>query len=247
MSFVPRRRRGVEFLDAPDVEPAVVTRSLRDVAVANRFFGGARAVLDELAPVFARLRAEGQREATLLDVGTGIGDIPERARDLARDRGVDLTTVGLDAAFALAVASRCRTTHSVCGSALALPFRDGAADVVTCSQVLHHFLESDARALLAEMDRVARVRVVVSDLRRSWPAAAGIWIASFPLGFHPVSRHDGVVSVMRGFTAGELRSWVRETVGREPEVTHRPISRVTASWEPHGRPSRPSSRGSERE
>lgn len=228
----PRRRRGVEYLDAPDVDPAIVTRSLSDVALANRLFGGTRAVLAELGPVFAALRAAGRREATLLDVGTGMGDIPARARDVARASGVALTTVGLDAASELAVASRCRTTHSVCGDALALPFRDGAVDVVTCSQVLHHFVEHDARALIAELDRVARMRVVVSDLRRSLPAAAGIWIASFPLGFHPVSRHDGVVSVMRGFTERELRAWVRETVGGEPSVRYRAIARVTASWAP---------------
>jgi SAM-dependent methyltransferase len=234
MSLTPRRRRGIEFLDAPDVDPAVVTRSLRDVALANRLFGGARAVLAELAPVFARLRAEGRAEASLLDVGTGLGDIPARARALAREHGIALTTIGLDAALELAFASRGRTTHGVCGSALALPFRDDSVDVVTCSQVLHHFVEAEARTLLGEMDRVATARVVVADLRRSWPAAAGIWVASFPLGFHPVSRHDGVVSVMRGFTAAELRSWVRETVGREPAVRYRPIARVTASWEPRG-------------
>jgi SAM-dependent methyltransferase len=230
----PRRRRGVELLDAPDVDPDLVARSLRDVALANRFFGGASAVLAELAPVFSTLRDQGRHEATLLDVGTGIGDIPARVRDAARSRGIALTTIGLEAAPDLAAVSRRRTTHAVCGSALALPVADGAVDVVTCSQVLHHFLEPDARALLRELDRVARVRVVVSDLRRSWPAAAGIWLASFPLGFHPVSRHDGVVSVMRGFTAGELRGWVRESVGREPSVRHRPIARVTASWSPAG-------------
>ncbi|HET7457166.1 MAG TPA: methyltransferase domain-containing protein [Gemmatimonadaceae bacterium] len=236
----PRRRRGIEYLDAPDVDPALVTRSLRDVAIANRLFGGARAVLAELRPVFDALRARGRREATLLDVGTGIGDIPERARAAAAASGIALTTIGLDAAAELAEASRSRMTHSVCGSALALPLRDDAVDIVTCSQVLHHFTEPDARVLLGELHRVARVRVVVSDLRRSWAAAAGIWAASFPLGFHPVSRHDGVVSVMRGFTASELRAWVRETVGREPAVTRRPIARITASWEP--RPGEPNVR-----
>jgi hypothetical protein len=101
-----------------------------------------------------------------------------------------------------------------------------------CSQVLHHFAGEDALTLLREMNRVARMRVIVSDIRRSWIAAAGLWLASFPLRFHAVSRHDGVVSVMRGFTAGELRTTVTEAVGHEPVVRRRRGFRVTTSWTP---------------
>jgi hypothetical protein len=101
-----------------------------------------------------------------------------------------------------------------------------------CSQVLHHFAGTDALELLREMNRVARVRVIVSDLRRSWIAAAGLWLASFPLRFHAVSRHDGVVSVMRGFTPDELGDTVRQAVARKTVVHRRRAFRVTASWAP---------------
>jgi hypothetical protein len=101
-----------------------------------------------------------------------------------------------------------------------------------CSQVLHHFIAADASRLLREMDRVARVRVVVSDLRRSWVAAAGLWLVSFPLGFHAVSRHDGVVSVLRGFTPEELVDTVHHAVARKPVVRKRRGFRITASWAP---------------
>lgn len=230
-TLTPARRRGTEILDAPDVDPRLVERSLRDVALANRLFGGARAVLLELAPVFATLAARGG-EATLLDVGTGLGDIPAAARAAAGRRSLSLRTIGLDAAEELARASRPRTGLSVCGSALDLPFPARSVDVVTCSQVLHHFPDDEARRVIAEMHRVARVAVVISDLRRGWAPAAGIWLASFPLGFHPVSRHDGVVSVMRGFTGGELREHVRAATGATPRVAHHLIARVTATWSP---------------
>ena len=72
----------------------------------------------------------------------------------------------------------------------------------------------------------------MSDLRRSWVAAAGFWIATWPLGFHPISRHDGVVSVLRGFTADELRAAVRTATGRSAAVRHRLGFRLTASWTP---------------
>jgi hypothetical protein len=50
--------------------------------------------------------------------------------------------------------------------------------------------------------------------------------------FHRVSRHDGVVSVMRGFTSGELADLVHEAVGTRPVVKRRLGWRVTASWSP---------------
>jgi SAM-dependent methyltransferase len=230
--FTPSRRRGVEYLDDPAVEPAVVARSLADVARSNALFGGTRAALDAIERVLAWLRP---REATLLDVGTGMGDIPCRARRVAARHGVTLHTIGVDAHEALARAARATALSTVRADALHLPFADRSVDIVMCSQVLHHFVDREpALAMLREMHRVAARAVIVSDLRRSWLAAAGIWLASFPLRFHPVSRHDGVVSVLRGFTGGELRELVQAAVGRDPVVRHHLGFRTTAVWSPDG-------------
>lgn len=227
-SLVPRRHRGFEHLDDPGTDAALRERSLRDVRRANVLLGGTHAVLRELA---RRLPALGTA-ATLLDVGTGLGDIPSRARTLAARRGVRLTTFGIDEAVSLA-----RLTHGVldgsaCADARRLPFADASVDVVTCSQVLHHFEDAEIPAVLRELQRVARRAVIVSDLRRSWIAAAGFWLVSWPLGFHRVTRHDGVVSVLRGFTARELALHVHRAIDRTADVRRHPGFRVTASWTP---------------
>ena len=70
--LVPTRRRGFEILDDPATDPAVRERSLRDVKRSNVLLGGLRAVLAEVARVLPSI---GPR-ATLLDVGTGLADIP---------------------------------------------------------------------------------------------------------------------------------------------------------------------------
>ena len=228
--ITPPRLRGVEYLDVPGVDPRLVRRSLADVALANTLFGGTRAVLLEVEAVLPELTSG----ATLLDVGSGVGDIAARAREIARRKGIELSLVTIDMAETLAIASRARTGNAVRGNATALPFADRSVDVVMCSQTLHHFDDAAAKSVLRELDRVARRRVIVSDLRRSWLAAAGLWIASFPLGFHPVSRHDGVVSIMRGYAGDELRRLVTASIGRSPDVRRRRGWRVTASWRPGG-------------
>lgn len=226
--LTPARRHGNEILDGKDLDPRVARRSMSDVVRANALFGGASALLAELESTMGDLPLT----ATLLDVGAGLGDIPARARHRAWAHGVQLRTIGIDIAPDLAAASAAKVDAAVCADALRLPFADDSVDVVTCSQLLHHFPDATGTALLRELNRVARVRVVVSDIRRSWMAAAGLWLASFPLRFHPVSRHDGVVSVLRGFTPAELRELVRGAVGAKVRVCRRFAFRVTTSWAP---------------
>jgi SAM-dependent methyltransferase len=227
--LTPPRRRGFEILDDPDIDDALRARSLADVARSNTVFGGWHAVEAELATV---LGSRSKCDVSLLDVGTGIGDIPALAVKSWRARGITITTFGVDSSASLLREAHARGLVPICADALALPLASKSVDIAICSQTLHHFESRDAIAVIRELDRVARERVIVSDIRRSWVAAAGIWLASFPLRFHPVSRHDGVVSVLRGFTPSELRLLVQNAVHQTPEARNRIGFRTTASWAP---------------
>src|SRR5258708_35784500 len=103
-----------------------------------------------------------------------------------------MTSIGRGEAVDLRGEPRRGMTYAVCGSARALPFRDGSVDVVLCSQLLHHFAGDEIPAVIAELDRVARARVIIAALRRSWLAAAGFWLPSVPPRFQPGTRHDRV-------------------------------------------------------
>lgn len=224
--LVPTRRRGHEILDDPATDPAVRERSLRDVRRSNTLLGGTRAVLAELSRLLQSLPAR----ATLLDVGTGLADIPRAARARAQREGITLTTFGVDAAQSLLCVGDARLDGSACADVRRLPFGDTSMDVVTCSQLLHHFAGAEIRDVLRELDRVARGHVIVSDLRRTWIAACGFWLVSWPLGFHRVTRHDGCLSVLRGFTAEELSRHVLAATGRQAEVRRHLGFRLTATW-----------------
>jgi predicted nicotinamide N-methyase len=226
-------RRRLELLDDPHADDRAVLSSLADVARSNRLIGGRRAALAALERFF---RAE-QRPAdrVLLDVGTGLGDLPVAAARRASARGLSLRLVGVERHRAAARAARDGGVACVVAEATALPLRDGSADFVLCSQVLHHFAGEAADRLLRELDRVACRGVVVADLRRSVVAAAGFYLASFPLRFQRVTRRDGVTSVLRGFSAAELANLCR-AAGVEPEVRRHAGFRLTAAWRPGGRP-----------
>ena len=103
---------------------------------------------------------------------------------------------------------------------------------VATEQLVGTLFPLEHAVVYQEVLRRGQAPVIVSDLRRSWLAAAGLWIVSFPLGFHAVSRHDGVVSVMRGFTPRELVDTVHEAVARRPRARRRRGFRVTTNWVP---------------
>ncbi len=225
--LTPKRRRGVELIDDPAIDPRLLVRSLLDVTRANTWFGGTRAAL---SPLRQFLRDSPDTDLLLLDVGTGLGDIPQRARRVARRRGARLTTIGLERSETLAQTARSAELPMVRADALQLPFRDRSVDVVLCSQLLHHFDFATGAQLVQELTRVARRMVIVSDLRRSWLAAGLFWLASWPLRFERVTRHDGTLSVLRGFTEQELRRLCAVSGARAPRIGRHLGFRLTASW-----------------
>ena len=194
-----------------------VSGNFRDIALINAWLGGVRATITEVDRLAVTPR-------TILDVGTGGGDMPLALLDHLRARGSAASCVALDRSIAAldAAAERVRGRSDIAlvrGDALSLPYYDRTFDLVTCNLALHHFDPADAVRALAEMGRVGR-DVIVNDLRRS---ALG-WMltcAVFPLfTSNRLTLHDGPLSVLRAYSPDEVRvfagdaGWTRAAVRR---------------------------------
>lgn len=223
---------GVELLDDPAAAPERVCESLRNIARANRWLGGSAAVRFALSRLLAGRGLSG-RSLTLLDVGTGLGDLPCMARHWAARRGVRLTPIGLERHAAAAQLAGREGVAALVGDGATLPFRDRSVDLVLLSQVAHHFAPSAIVRLFQECARVARVGLIVADLRRSTLAAVGFRIAGRLLRFDPDTVRDGVTSLARGFSRRSLAELLR-SAGLESPVSRRPGSRLVAVWQPPG-------------
>jgi 2-polyprenyl-3-methyl-5-hydroxy-6-metoxy-1,4-benzoquinol methylase len=111
---------------------------------------------------------------------------------------------------------------------MALQYADDSFDVVTASQVLHHFSDAQVSRALNEMIRVARRMVIVSDLHRNRVAWMGIKIVSRMLGCGPMIRADGPLSVRKGFVRANLEAMavrLREETGVRCEIRWHPMFR----------------------
>ncbi len=226
---------GTELLDDPRADPVLVGRELRDIARLNALFGGTRAVLEALEPFFQRSRnvrrATCNVQWTLLDVGTGSGDIALAARATARRRGIDLKAIGLELNPAAARIAAAAGVPTIVADGSALPVGARSVDVIVASQVLHHVPRAVAVRWIAAFDRLARHAVVLADLRRSRAAMAGVWAASVGLAMSGVTRHDAVVSLKRGYTKAEFDDMLRQA-GVPTVARYRRGARIVAAWSP---------------
>jgi SAM-dependent methyltransferase len=220
---------GWELLDDPRAAPARVTESLYNIARANRWFGGAAAVRFGLEQALSADQATGS--LTLLDVGTGLGDLPRMAVAWAARRGITLRTVGLERHGVAARLAGRQGVAAVIGDGGSLPFATESFDLVLLSQVVHHFAAEAIVRLLRECGRVARRAVIVADLRRSTLAALGFRVAGTLLRFDSETLRDGVTSLRRGFTAASLGALLT-AAGASATVSRRPGARLVAVWHP---------------
>ena len=224
---------GVELLDDPTADPDTVVQSLRNIARANRWFGGAAAARHGLAWVLRGVHRG--PPITLLDMGTGAGDLPRRAVRWARRRGYTLRPVGLELSrTAAAMAHRAGVPCAV-ACAGAPPMREKSVDIVLVSQVAHHLTRDSTVRLLRTCDALARIGVVIADLRRGWMAPIAFWVGARALRFDRSTVADGLTSIRRGYTPGELRALLA-AAGVRARVSRRPGYRLVATWRTGDRP-----------
>ena len=220
---------GTELLDDPSANPAAVAESLRNIGRANRWFGGAAAVRFGLARTLGRVPAG--TTLSLLDLGTGLGDLPRVAARWGAGRGIRVVPLGLELNRVAATLASEGGVPTALACAGAPPIRDKSVDVVLVSQVAHHLTEASVIHLLQTCDRLARRAAIVADLRRSPIARPAFWCGARLLGFDPVTVADGMTSIRRGFSRREM-SALMARAGVQGQVYLRPGFRLVATWLP---------------
>ena len=196
-----------ELLDGQIEDNPELHENLRDMARANRLLLGNRGVLRRVEAWAARVPAH--LPITILDVATGAGELPRAVAAWARGAGRRARMVASDREQSITAMAR-RESHGwpidvARHDALHMPFADASVDIVTCAFALHHFSPPAAAGLLREMARVARIGVIVTDLRRSYAAHWGARLLALGVR-NRLSRHDGPLSVLRAYTPPEVEA-----------------------------------------
>ena len=220
---------GSELLDDPEADPELVETNVRNIARANRWLGGRRALYSGLRRALESVAPGTQ--LTLLDIGTGAGDLPAVVVAWGRRRGLRIVPLGLERVPAAARFAAASGLPTFVACASAFPVRRKSVDVVLVSQVVHHFHREAAVELLRACDSLARRAVIIVDLKRSRVAQAAFWLGAHALGFDPTTVQDGLTSIQRGLTPTEAQDLI-ESAGVSGEVVSVAPYRLVAVWTP---------------
>jgi len=210
--FFSQRSTQAEYFDSvrPEPELRAFYNSLNQV---NRLFDFAH----PFKTVVPRLFGDGAvQQLEILDLGAGDGLLGQLLQEWARTHGWNWRFTNLD--VNPVVLGLNGTGRNIAGSALSLPFVDGAFDLVIASQVTHHFDDSEAEQHLREAWRVARRALLISDLHRSPLLYVALKLLLITRSFPRHFGLDGLLSVKRGWRARELKQIALKAGVSDPKV-----------------------------
>lgn len=192
-----RRRFDHEMMDDFSIQDERVDRALEELKQINRYLGGRTTTRKALQVL--QQSSTSRQPLSVLDVGAGGADVFE----------------GLNGAVKVTALDRnprvCRylkdhgCSEVICANVLQAPLGEKTFDVVHASLFLHHFRGEELRKILSSCLSISRYAVIINDLRRSVLAWLGIKILTAIFSRSPMVKHDGPVSVLRGFTKSELK------------------------------------------
>ena len=201
-----QRSHRLEYIDTGNYTAAEYDDCIGELRFVNRWMGDAHSLK---ATLLHDVETEHLPSFSILDAGAGSGELLRVAATWARQTNRQFSGVGLElsermAESILEESERFDEITSVRGDALQLPFDEAQFDYVICSLFTHHLLDEQVVQLLREMSRVAKRRIFVIDLHRH-PVAYFLYTTLGKLVLHNrLVRHDGALSILRGFKSEEL-------------------------------------------
>jgi ubiquinone/menaquinone biosynthesis C-methylase UbiE len=227
-----KRQPSAELLDTDSGTSAEIAASFSDLRLINRFFGG----LTTTEAMITRVaQASGLQALSLLEVAAGSGYVPKTVQRRMQGKGIQLQISLLDRAWShLENGSNGNGTtngiQAVAGDALALPFRDGSFDLVSCNLFAHHLTPDETVQFVNEALRVCRIAVLVNDLVRHRLHLALVY-AGLPLFRSRITWHDAPASVRQAYTLKEMQQLFAQTNAARVEIRNSFLFRMAAiAW-----------------
>lgn len=201
-----------ELMDEPGVPEELLRKNLRELDILNRHTLAYRHSIRAVESL-----ADGASgEVHIVDLGCGSGDAMKHMAKWAREKGIRARFTGIDNnPHAIDyLQQHCSDYPEIRG--LAMSHREyfdrrEDVDIYHCSLFMHHLEDEDVMDLLTHFKSTARLGFVVSDILRGPFAYYGSVIFTHLAFGTRLARHDGPVSVLKGFKMAEVRDLMSAT------------------------------------
>lgn len=213
-SSFQHRATGVELMDDLDLGGNTIRQTLDQLELVNRYLGGTQAWRG-VQHLISEAPTQ-QAPLTIADLGCGGGDGLRRIAKWGRKTDISMRLIGFDAnphvvAYAREKSQDWPEISFEVADITDASFLTRQFDVLTASLVLHHFQDRELQHLIPAYVAMSRRGLVVADLQRHWLPWSLFALVTKIMGASHMIRHDGLLSVRRGFTRRELTQKLQAT------------------------------------
>lgn len=218
-----KRAEEPELMDDFSMGGDDLHEALRDLRLLNQIFGASSPTIYGIERLW--IVANRPKHLSILDVGAGSGDVNRHILRWADKKGIDVTIQLVDVTVEACEEARHFFHDEPRVQVRLVDVKDlpeACVDIVTGSQFIHHFTGDELHTVVNYMYKASKLGVVINDIHRQWIPWLAVWIVSRVVSTNRYIRHDGPLSVAKGFRATD---WIklREAIG---------IPQLNYSWRP---------------
>ncbi|NNE78346.1 MAG: methyltransferase domain-containing protein, partial [Pricia sp.] len=158
-----------------------------------------------------------------LDMGCGDGTMLKKVAIWARKEGFKVDCIGIDfnekgLDLARKASADFPEIQYMKQDILTLRPEKLKCDILICTLTMHHFYDEEIPIFLEQFAKLAHIGIVINDLQRSPVAYHLFRVFSAIFVRTKIAKHDGLVSVRRGFTKPELIAFSKSLPSMEHDI-----------------------------
>lgn len=191
-----------EYMDDFSSGGEELSEALRHLRRLNRIFGASAPLLYGINELWER--SGRPTRLHVMDIGAGSGEINRGLLRWADRNGIQMRITLVDMTEEACVEARVLFKDEPRVKVLrsnVFETQEEAADILISSQFLHHFADEELPEVTGHMLRSSKLGVVISDIHRHWISWSAVWLVTRLISANRYIRHDGPLSVAKGFCA----------------------------------------------
>ncbi|AFL82164.1 methyltransferase family protein [Aequorivita sublithincola DSM 14238] len=211
-----------EIMDDLDFQGEEMKHLLDDLKNVNKWLGGNSITIDGLKELLKN--HPNDKILTILDIGCGDGELLRKCTDFGKKNNFNFKCIGIDFNQNILEIAENRSSNypNLTFKKVDVFLEEELipnCDIALCTLFLHHFSNEQIENLLKTILKKTEIGLIVNDLQRSKQAFFLFKIVSKLFLKTKTARHDGLVSIARGFKKNELEA-ISTTISNQKSTIH---------------------------
>ncbi|MGB3342375.1 MAG: methyltransferase domain-containing protein [Aequorivita sp.] len=197
----------VEIMDDVEFRGREMERLLKDLKRINKWLGGNQITIDGIRKLL--VQHPKNETVVILDIGCGDGELLRECAKYAKKNNIKLKGIGLDFNNNILdfAAEQSKAHPNIEFKKINVFSKENPipnCDIALSTLFLHHFEDVEIIDLINKVMKKTRLGWVINDLHRSRIAFNLFKFISFFFIKSNTAKHDGLVSIAKGFKKREL-------------------------------------------